>query len=86
MPRSAAGVVPRSVGPVTGVTAPDATTVVFTFAEVDTQLLYDLLAQNIVPEHIWKDIKEPETFTNETPGRQWSLHRGDRVQGSSVSA
>jgi len=29
--------------------------------------LYDIGSQNIVPEHIWKDIADPVTFTNENP-------------------
>ncbi len=48
-------------------TAPDATTVVFNFKTVFTPGLYDIVAQNIVPEHIWKDIKDPVKDTNENP-------------------
>lgn len=29
--------------------------------------LYDIGGQNIVPEHIWKDIADPVTYTNENP-------------------
>ncbi|HEU0164649.1 MAG TPA: ABC transporter substrate-binding protein [Thermomicrobiales bacterium] len=29
--------------------------------------LYDIGGQAIVAEHIWKDVKDPVTFTNETP-------------------
>jgi len=49
------------------VEAPDATTVKFTFKQVFTPGLYDIIAQDIVPEHIWKDVKDPVKFTNENP-------------------
>jgi peptide/nickel transport system substrate-binding protein len=49
------------------VTAPDDTTVEFTFQNVYTIGLYDVVATNIVPEHIWKDIDDPVKFTNENP-------------------
>jgi peptide/nickel transport system substrate-binding protein len=49
------------------VTAPNDTTVVFNFKTVFTPGLYDIVAQNIVPEHIWKDIKDPVKATNENP-------------------
>jgi peptide/nickel transport system substrate-binding protein len=48
-------------------TAPDANTVVFKFKTVHTPALYLLADQPIVPEHIWKDVKDPATFTNDTP-------------------
>lgn len=47
--------------------APDDTTVELKFKSVYTPALYDLANQPIVPEHIWKDIKDPVTFTNENP-------------------
>jgi peptide/nickel transport system substrate-binding protein len=47
--------------------APDAATVVFKFKTVHTPALYLLADQIIVPEHIWKDVKDPVTFTNDTP-------------------
>ncbi|WP_025745800.1 ABC transporter substrate-binding protein [Kallotenue papyrolyticum] len=49
------------------VTAPDDTTVEFTFAQAFTPGLYDIANQNIVPEHIWKDVADPLKFTNENP-------------------
>jgi peptide/nickel transport system substrate-binding protein len=49
------------------VTAPDASTVVFQFNTVYTPALYDLANQVIVPEHIWKDVSDPLTFTNDNP-------------------
>ncbi len=49
------------------VTAADATHVEFKFNRVYTPGFYDLIAQNIVPEHIWKDVADPVTFTNDTP-------------------
>ena len=47
--------------------APDANTVEFKFKTVYTPALYDLADQLIVPQHIWKDIADPTTWTNETP-------------------
>jgi peptide/nickel transport system substrate-binding protein len=47
--------------------APDETTVVFKFKSVHTPALYLLADQIIVPEHIWKDVADPSTFTNENP-------------------
>ena len=54
-------------GYLTSVTASDDKTVVFAFSRVYTPALYDVGQQPIVPEHIWKDVKDPVTFTNETP-------------------
>lgn len=45
----------------------DGKSVVFSFSRVYTPGLYDLSQQPIVAEHIWKDVKDPVTFTNETP-------------------
>jgi peptide/nickel transport system substrate-binding protein len=47
--------------------APDANTVEFKFKSVHTPALYLLADQVIVPEHIWKDVQDPTTFTNENP-------------------
>ncbi len=47
--------------------APDATTVEFKFKVVYTPALYDLADQLIVPEHIWKDVQDPVTWTNDNP-------------------
>jgi peptide/nickel transport system substrate-binding protein len=47
--------------------APDDSSVVFKFKIVHTPALYLLANQLIVPEHIWKDVKDPVTFTNENP-------------------
>ncbi len=49
------------------VKAPDANTVEFTFKQVYTLALYDLANQFIVPEHIWKDVADPLTWTNDNP-------------------
>lgn len=49
------------------VAATNDTTVEFTFKEVNTVGLYDIVGQNIVPEHVWKDQADPVTFTNENP-------------------
>lgn len=52
---------------VDSVTAPDDQTVVFTFKQVFTPGLYDLIGQMIVPEHTWKDVADPSKFTNDNP-------------------
>jgi peptide/nickel transport system substrate-binding protein len=58
----------RNVIPlIASVEAPDATTVVFTFSEVNTPGLYDVAQQMIVPEHIWTEVADPVTFLNENP-------------------
>jgi peptide/nickel transport system substrate-binding protein len=49
------------------ITAPDAKTVEFTFTRVYTPGLYELISQNIVPEHVWKDVTDVVAFTNENP-------------------
>ena len=52
---------------VASVKAPDAHTVTFTFNRQYTPGLYELGVQVIVPQHIWKDVKDPATFTNPDP-------------------
>jgi peptide/nickel transport system substrate-binding protein len=47
--------------------APDNLTVEFKFKAVHTPALYLLANEIIVPEHIWKDVQDPATFTNDTP-------------------
>jgi peptide/nickel transport system substrate-binding protein len=47
--------------------APDDFTVVFKFKTVYTPALYDLANQLIVPEHIWKNVADPTTWTNDIP-------------------
>ena len=47
--------------------APDDTTVEFKFKTVHTPAFFDLANQVIIPEHIWKDISDPLTFTNDNP-------------------
>lgn len=54
-------------GPVDSVTAVDDTTVEFKFNRVSTPSLYDIAQQDIVPEHTWKDVADPATFTNDNP-------------------
>jgi peptide/nickel transport system substrate-binding protein len=54
-------------GYVDTVTAPDPKTVEFTFNRVYTPGLYDIIDQDIVPEHIWKDVTDPVKFTNDKP-------------------
>lgn len=47
--------------------AKDDYTVEFDFKEVHTPALYVLADQLIVPEHVWKDVKDPVAFTNPDP-------------------
>jgi peptide/nickel transport system substrate-binding protein len=47
--------------------APDDFTVEFKFKSVYTPALYDIANQIIVPEHIWKDVSDPLTWTNDNP-------------------
>ena len=49
------------------IVAVDDATVRFTFTKVYSPGIYDIIAQNIVPEHIWSTIADPVTFLNETP-------------------
>lgn len=49
------------------VSAVDDHTVDFTFQRVFIPGFDEIAAQQIVPEHIWKDIKDPVTFQNEHP-------------------
>ncbi len=49
------------------ITAPDDFTIEIKFKKVYTLALFDLANQYIVPEHIWKDIADPVTFTNDNP-------------------
>src|SRR5215217_1445298 len=46
---------------------PDEKTATFMFNQVYTPGLYDVGEQMIVSEHIWKDVDDPVTFTNENP-------------------
>ncbi len=46
-------------GPVDTYSAPDDLTVVFNMKIVDTMVLYDIANQDIVPQHIWKDVADP---------------------------
>lgn len=48
-------------------TALDDKTVEFKFNTVYTPALYDIANQFIVAEHIWKDVKDPTTWTNDNP-------------------
>ncbi len=49
------------------VTSPDGKTVVFKLKNVYSPGLYELAAQSIVPQHIWKDVPDPSNFTNPNP-------------------
>ena len=50
-----------------GVKATGPNTVVFTFDKTNTPIFFYLALQPIVPEHVWKDVKDPVTFTNPKP-------------------
>jgi peptide/nickel transport system substrate-binding protein len=52
---------------VDSVSATDDKTVVFNFKTVYTVGLFDIIQQNIVPEHIWKSISDPVKDTNDNP-------------------
>ena len=54
-------------GYVSGVTASGDSTVVFNFSTVNTPGLYDIINQDIVPEHVWKSITDPAKDTNANP-------------------
>ena len=53
------------------ITAPDDKTVQFTFKNVYTPGLYELIGQNIVPEHIWQDVSDIGAFTNVDKRSSW---------------
>ncbi len=50
-----------------GVRALDDRTVDFTFQRVFIPGFDEIAAQQIVPEHAWKDVADPVTYPNETP-------------------
>ena len=54
-------------GAVDTFSAADELTVVFTMKSVNTLVIYDIANQDIVPEHIWKDVADPATWPNEKP-------------------
>ncbi len=47
--------------------APDAKTVVFNLKTANTMALYDIINQDIVPEHVWKTVTDPAKFENNKP-------------------
>ncbi|WP_368497731.1 ABC transporter substrate-binding protein [Herbiconiux sp. A18JL235] len=51
----------------TAITATSPTSVQITLEEPNSQAVYLLGAQLIVPQHIWKDVPNPLEFTNENP-------------------
>lgn len=52
---------------VDSIEATDDQTVVFTFNRVYTPGVYELVSQNIVPEHVWSEVADPVAFTNDNP-------------------
>lgn len=57
----------KTTGYIGSVTAPDAKTVEFHFNKVYTPGFYDVIAQYIVPEHIWTNVADPVTDLNLEP-------------------
>ena len=51
----------------TSVKASNATTLVFSFSEANTPVFQYITQTPMVPEHVWKDVKDPSTFTNPKP-------------------
>lgn len=49
------------------VKASNANTLVFNFATPNTPIFQYIAATPIVPEHLWKAVKDPSTFTNTKP-------------------
>ena len=58
---------PALNGSIDTMTAVDELTVAFTMKAVNTLSIYDISNQDIVPEHIWKDVADPATWPNEDP-------------------
>jgi len=56
-----------SSGQITSVTAKGNYKVVFTFKTPNTTVLKTLLGATIIPEHIWKNVSDPATYTNPNP-------------------
>lgn len=54
-------------GFLSGVEAVDEETVDFAFSRVFYPGLDEIAPQPIVPEHVWKDVRDPVTWPNETP-------------------
>ncbi len=52
---------------ISAVEAPDAHTVIFTLAQVNTNMAFELVRVPIVPEHVWSKVADPVTFTNDNP-------------------
>lgn len=50
-----------------GVRAVDERTVEFAFQRVFVPGFAEIVAQQIVPEHVWKDVADPVTYANENP-------------------
>ena len=64
---SGAGAIRNILENSSSITAVDDATVQFKFTEVYSPGIYDIIAQNIVPEHIWSKVDDPVTFLNEKP-------------------
>ena len=54
-------------GYVDSIETPDDYTVVFNLNKVFTPGLFDIINQDIVPEHVWKNVADPVTDTNLKP-------------------
>ncbi len=64
---SGAGAIRNILNNTSAIEAIDDLTVRFTFTEVYSPGFYDIIAQNIVPEHVWSGVADPVTFANENP-------------------
>jgi peptide/nickel transport system substrate-binding protein len=51
----------------TSVKAPSPTSLVFSFSAPNTPVFPDIANTPVVPQHLWKDVKDPATFTNSKP-------------------
>jgi peptide/nickel transport system substrate-binding protein len=56
-----------SIPLIESVEATDDVTVVFTLTQPFSPAFYDIAEQMIIPQHIWSEVDDPVTFTNENP-------------------
>lgn len=64
---SGSGGIRATLPVVKSVSAPDDKTFKVLFSEVFTPALYDIGGQTIVAQHVWAEVPDPVTFTNENP-------------------
>jgi peptide/nickel transport system substrate-binding protein len=56
-----------AMGDIDSIKAVDSGTVEFHFTHIKTLDFYNLIAQFIIPEHIWQNVADPTTWTNDNP-------------------